>query len=150
MLVKDVLNDISSSVQQTYVRTTSQYGKSGSVTISVMMLTNDSFGPRFIKANEDMLQQQSYYMIDAEYNRTSNFSIVEFEGIKADIARLLSFDVQHSNGASTLNVSLRVLRGNVLIEISDDRINLDDKALTSIVEEIFKRIEKNTDGSSSN
>lgn len=150
MLDSDVRNDIASSVQQTYVRTTSQYGKSGSVTISVMMLMNDSFGPRFIKANEDMLQQQSYYLINAEYNRTSNFSIVEFEGIKADIARLLSFDVQHGNGASTLNVSLRVLRGNVLIEISDDHINLDDKALTSIVEEIFKRIEKNTDGSSSN
>lgn len=150
MLNSDVRNDIASSVQQTFVRTTSQWGKGGSVTITVMLLTNDSFGPRFIKANEDMLQQQSYYMIDAEYNRTSNFSIVEFEGIKADIARLLSFDVQHGNDASTLNVSLRVLRGNVLIEISDDRINLSDEALISITREIFKRIEIIADGSSSN
>ena len=89
-------------------------------------------------------------MINAEYNRISNFSIVEFEGIRADIARLLSFDVQHGNDASTLNVSLRVLRGNVLIEISDDRINLSDEALILITQEIFKRIAKKTDESSSN
>lgn len=150
MLDSDVRDDIASSVQQSFVRSASRWGTGESGIISVMLLTNDSFGSRFIKASEDMLRQQSELMIDAEHNHASNFSIEEFKGVTADVARLVSFDIQHGDGKSIPNRSLRVLRGKALIEITDDRIYLEDETFISIIEEIFKRMGEYTEGSSSN
>jgi len=70
--------------------------------------------------------------------KIKDLSIKDFVGIEADVSRRLSFTSEPARGESLKSVSVRICRGNIIVEINDTDLLLADRKIIEISEKVFK------------
>jgi hypothetical protein len=71
--------------------------------------------------------------------KIKDLSIEDFVGIEADVLRRLSFTSEPARGKGLKSVSVRICRGNIIVEINDTDLLLTDRKIIEIAEKVFKR-----------
>lgn len=71
--------------------------------------------------------------------KIKDLSIEGFVGIEADVLRRLSFTSEPAHGKGLKSVTVRICRGNIIVEINDTDLLLTDRKIIEIAEKVFKR-----------
>lgn len=111
--------------------------------LSLFILQDPALAGAHITAVEKLAQAKLDKLTASKLATVKDVNIADFPAIQADIARKLTFTVV-TNGAILHTDLIRVVRGNVLLEIYTQQLSLTDEAYAEIAEEVFSRVKAAT------
>lgn len=113
------------------------------VNVSAIIVKDGSFAKKYMALLEDMVRKNVKEIESSTILQIKNFSIADFTGMKADIARKISFDLaQGDDSPSVPNVFIRICRGNLMLEFYTSNYTMDDALIIKIAELVFSRYEQ--------
>ena len=118
-------------------------GASGA--LAIIVVKDPALAPAHVAATEKMARKNIELLRKNKYITVKNVLTGNFPGIKADVARQLTFTIC-SPGMALPNKIVRIARGKFLLEIYTQKLTLSDKDIAGIAEEIFSRLDKATAG----
>jgi hypothetical protein len=113
------------------------------VNVSAIVVKDGNFTKRYMALLEDMIQKNVKEIESSAILQINDFSIVNFTGIKADIAHKISFDLAQGDGSPSVpNRFIRICRSNLLLEFFTNNYTMDDALIIKIAELVFSRYEQ--------
>ena len=113
------------------------------VIVSVVAMKDGSFNEQYIKLLEDMAQKNVKDLESSKLVVIQNFTMDDFAGIEADIARKTTFDISSTQISESIpNLFVRIYRENLMIEFYISNYAMKDETIIKITELIFSRYEQ--------
>jgi hypothetical protein len=109
---------------------------------SLILLKDYRYGHKYISTVEKMATKNIERMKKGTMYKIADLSLADFPGIKADIARRLSFSLKSSSGGKQRHMAVRICRGEVMVEISSMNIPLHDDQIIEMAQKIFQGYRK--------
>ena len=81
-------------------------------------------------------------MASGSFYDAANFTAMDFVGIEADMARIVSYEFGVSGSPLMAHQIVRAARGPILVEILDVGIGLSQQAFVELLQETFERVNK--------
>ena len=112
-------------------------------TLAMIVMKDPALAPAHVAATEKMTRKNIELLRKGKDIAVTNVLTGNFPGVKADVARQLTFTIC-SSGMVLPNKIVRIARGKYLLEIYTQKLALTDKDIAGIAEEVFTRLAKAT------
>jgi len=106
------------------------------------MIKDRSFMPRYL----EILEKTSRIMYENMASSTSNLQaknlkVESFSATQADAGHKISFEALYTGtSVKTKIIIVRIARGRAMLEFFISNLNIDDKRIASIAEQVFSRL----------
>jgi hypothetical protein len=107
--------------------------------VSLIVLTNDKFAKTAVEYLEDYSRMMVKQIQAKSAIKISDPVIEDFNAIKADVARQISFTLQAPGEPEIKQTVIRVARGRYLVEIIKQNIDLTPQQLAAIADKVLAR-----------
>jgi len=111
----------------------------GMANVTIIVLKDAALAPTLVGAVEQLTRQNQKDLSAGSGMKVRNLTFVDLAGIRADLARKQSLRIQPPVGKPIDQVTARIARGKVLLEIMVTHIPVTDAQLIDVAAETFQR-----------